>query len=190
MATARKTKNKMRGELGGFTIIEVVLVLAIAGLIFLMVFIALPNLQRSQRDTQRRSDLARLQDQLVQYQTNNKGKLPDPSKGGTLTALDGDTTMPTCGTNTEAACFVVNYMNAAGATENEFVDPDGWRYGVTFQTLTSGTDGLPKDFKDHMIMVYLHAKCDREKAVYSGAARDFAVVYRLEGNGVYCRQNS
>ena len=35
----------------GFTIIEVVLVLAIAGLIFLMVFIALPVLQRSQRDT-------------------------------------------------------------------------------------------------------------------------------------------
>ncbi|MBQ6130136.1 type II secretion system protein, partial [Candidatus Saccharibacteria bacterium] len=29
----------------GFTIIEVVLVLAIAGLIFLMVFIALPNMQ-------------------------------------------------------------------------------------------------------------------------------------------------
>ena len=41
-------------ERGGFTIIEVVLVLAIAGLIFLMVFIALPTLQRSQRDTQRR----------------------------------------------------------------------------------------------------------------------------------------
>ena len=31
----------------GFTIIEVVLVLAIAGLIFLMVFIALPAIQRS-----------------------------------------------------------------------------------------------------------------------------------------------
>ena len=37
----------------GFTIIEVVLVLAIAGLIFLMVFIALPALQRTQRNTQR-----------------------------------------------------------------------------------------------------------------------------------------
>ena len=44
----------------GFTIIEVVLVLAIAGLIFLMVFIALPQLQRAQRDTQRRNDLARV----------------------------------------------------------------------------------------------------------------------------------
>lgn len=41
----------------GFTIIEVVLVLAVAGLIFLMVFLALPALQRSQRDTQRKSEI-------------------------------------------------------------------------------------------------------------------------------------
>ena len=34
----------------GFTIIEVVLVLAIAGLIFLIVFITLPAMQRGQRD--------------------------------------------------------------------------------------------------------------------------------------------
>ena len=47
------TKNKEKG----FTIIEVVLVLAIAGLIFLMVFIARPALQRGQRDTQRRDDV-------------------------------------------------------------------------------------------------------------------------------------
>ena len=50
MLEQQKTKK-------GFTIIEVVLVLAIAGLIFLMVFLALPNLQRSQKDTQRRDDL-------------------------------------------------------------------------------------------------------------------------------------
>ena len=37
-----KTPNKQTKK--GFTIIEVVLVLAIAGLIFLMVFIALPAL--------------------------------------------------------------------------------------------------------------------------------------------------
>ena len=47
-----------RPELG-FTIIEVALVLAIAGLIFLVVFLALPALQRSQRDTARRQDVAK-----------------------------------------------------------------------------------------------------------------------------------
>lgn len=60
----------------GFTIIEVVLVLAIAGLIFLMVFIALPALQRGQRDTQRRDDVSRFISQLNSYATNNRGSLP------------------------------------------------------------------------------------------------------------------
>ena len=66
---AKKNINSKQG----FTIIEVVLVLAIAGLIFLMVFVALPALQRSQRDTARRNDLARVDTSLVQYQTNNQG---------------------------------------------------------------------------------------------------------------------
>ena len=61
----------------GFTIIEVVLVLAVAGLIFLMVFLALPALQRSQRDTQRKSEIASLKAAITQYRANNKGTLPD-----------------------------------------------------------------------------------------------------------------
>lgn len=62
----------------GFTIIEVVLVLAIAGLIFLMVFLALPALQRSQRDTQRKNDMLLIMSQLRAYQANNRGRtLPD-----------------------------------------------------------------------------------------------------------------
>lgn len=60
----------------GFTIIEVVLVLAIAGLIFLMIFIALPALQRGQRDTQRRDDASRFITQLNSYSTNNNGRIP------------------------------------------------------------------------------------------------------------------
>ena len=58
----------------GFTIIEVVLVLAIAGLVFLMVFLALPALQRAQRDTQRKNDMARLKAAYQQYRANNKGR--------------------------------------------------------------------------------------------------------------------
>lgn len=55
----------------GFTIIEIVLVLAVAGLIFLIVFLALPSLQRERRNTQRKSDAARLLAQLENYQANN-----------------------------------------------------------------------------------------------------------------------
>lgn len=60
----------------GFTIIEVVLVLAIAGLIFLMVFLALPALQRSQRDTQRKNDASRLRAAVTDFTSNNRGALP------------------------------------------------------------------------------------------------------------------
>lgn len=60
----------------GFTIIEVVLVLAIAGLIFLVVFLAVPALQRSQRDTQRRQDVGKAASLMQQWQSNNKGNVP------------------------------------------------------------------------------------------------------------------
>lgn len=73
-----KVSNK--GE-SGFTIIEVVLVLAIAGLIFLIVFLALPQLRRSQRDTQRRSDSGRVGALLESYAANSDGLYP-PETGG------------------------------------------------------------------------------------------------------------
>ena len=68
MNTQRKTK--------GFTIIEVVLVLAIAGLIFLMVFTALPALQKSQRDTARKNDVSTVASGVTSYLSNNRGAFP------------------------------------------------------------------------------------------------------------------
>ena len=65
LASNKRFKRFSQAE--GFTIIEVVLVLAIAGLIFLMVFIALPALQRSQRDTRRKNDAGRLKDAIDRY---------------------------------------------------------------------------------------------------------------------------
>ena len=44
---------------GGFTLIEVVLVLAIGGLIFLLAFIAFQQVSTNRRDTQRRNDAGR-----------------------------------------------------------------------------------------------------------------------------------
>ena len=70
-------QNQSRRREEGFTIIEVVLVLAIAGLIFLIVFLALPQLQRSRRDTQRRSDLGRILAEMENYSTNNDGEYPE-----------------------------------------------------------------------------------------------------------------
>jgi prepilin-type N-terminal cleavage/methylation domain-containing protein len=66
----------MKKQLKGFTIIEVVLVLAIAGLIFLMVFLALPALQRNQRNTARRNDVGIVSAAIQTYMSNNRGAVP------------------------------------------------------------------------------------------------------------------
>jgi len=50
----KKLLDKKKQE--GFTIVEVMIVLAIAGLIILVVFLAVPALQRNSRNTQRNND--------------------------------------------------------------------------------------------------------------------------------------
>lgn len=196
----------------GFTIIEVVLVLAIAGLIFLMVFVALPALQRSQRDTARRNDLARVDTSLVQYQTNNQGtnngsNLPYNSKtymggvnfsatnqatinGQTVTVGGPCGNRPAdneAGNNSEAmSCiFLRDYMNtgvAGTAKTNEFQDPAGVYYGME---IGQGAYSYPGTDMDFVIHVRTGAKCQGEVAV-EDTARHFAIIYRLEGAGTYC----
>ena len=121
----------------GFTIIEVVLVLAIAGLIFLMVFVALPALQRSQRDTARRNDMSRVDTSLVQYQTNHQNQpnnLPEAGKWDSRTENRGDNTFPEDCTTKTACAFIRDYMNS-GSSENDgkpnnFEDPNGVTYSM------------------------------------------------------------
>ena len=61
----------------GFTLIEVALVLAIAGLIFMMVFITLPRVWANQRDAARRDDMMTFIQKLKDFQSNNnRGALP------------------------------------------------------------------------------------------------------------------
>ncbi len=196
MASSRKSMRKGdTSGLGGFTIIEVVLVLAIAGLIFLMVFIALPSLQRSQRDTQRRSMMADVQTKIMQYQTNNNGKLPndgsvDAVEDGQLANMDDE--WDCSRTNPNAAkCFIRNYLNGVNATENAFIDPQGWAYGLTIETLDEDEFFLDNsDYDKYMVYIEKKAKCDGERAIKSNNARDYAILYKLEGAGTYCHDNN
>ncbi|MBQ6355276.1 type II secretion system protein [Candidatus Saccharibacteria bacterium] len=179
-------KNHTKAK-SGFTIIEVVLVLAIAGLIFLMVFLALPALQRSQRDTQRRDDLSGLSTRITDYQSNNRGKVPSDTKWADFLRKymkqSGDDSIKNTGSEewTEK-------MN-----EGEFVDPDGSAYGIKVESGNSGT--LNSDFKEnnHLIHVYYGAKCGDDESVVpatGGSSRQIAFLYPLEGGGVYCGSNS
>ena len=165
----------------GFTIIEVVLVLAIAGLIFLMVFIALPAMQRGQRDTQRRDDMARFLSQLNQYQANNSGKVPNAS------------------TNDYKTKFVAPYLvlgdykdGKYNNTKDTFNDPStGEVYNVhSVRPCGKGT-GCPSASSTELgdISVYTNATCEGETPTYVQGDRKIAITLKLEGAGTYCGHN-
>ena len=57
----------------GFTLIEIVLVMAIAGLILVIVFLAVQGAQRARRDQQRKTDASRMLSAVEQCASNNQG---------------------------------------------------------------------------------------------------------------------
>ena len=179
---------KQQKAKGGFTIIEVVLVLAIAGLIFLMVFLALPNLQRSQKDTQRRDDMASFQTAITNYQSNNRGKLPGTNSLSSENAYKD-----------AYESFITNYLRAGG---DSFTDPDGEDYviGTVCPNFKSpgqyaneckdmSTTDTKFDDSGHKIYVYQNATCDGENITASTGTRKVAFLYKMEGGGWYCGNN-
>ncbi|MBQ1387345.1 prepilin-type N-terminal cleavage/methylation domain-containing protein [Candidatus Saccharibacteria bacterium] len=146
----------------GFTIIEVALVLAIAGLIFLMVFVALPQLQRQQRDSRRRDDILSFLETVKKYQTNNRGALP--------TDWNGE--------------FRTKYLDDA------FVDPDGSEYRLQITECDTERDErctyTEPDTMDHILHIFTKATCNGAEIVGSSNPRNIAVLYKLEGAGTYC----
>ena len=155
----------------GFTIVEVALVLAVAGLIFVMVFLAVPALRASERDTERREDIAFLLDSIKKYQTNNRGALPDVKVAN------------------EWNDFRTNYLGGAN-----FFDPDGTEYilapdecqGNTGDRCTNKGNGNIETM-DHTLHILISAKCDGPDAKKSSNPRKVAVRYRLEGSGIFCQ---
>lgn len=171
----------------GFTLIEAILVMGIAGLIFLLMFLALPALQRNERDTERKDDITKLIKHLKTYQDNHRGSLPktdDNEASGVTSASDGD--------------WGAFYRDVLGS---DFVDPNGEPYvlevskcdGMVVDGDCNGfgvdnMDEFPNGFK---LYIVLQAKCagdEKKGAVATSLLRRFAVIYKLEGGGLYCAE--
>ncbi len=76
----------------GFTIVEVLIVLAIAGMIILVVLLAAPALQRNGRNTSMKSDASAVAGGITEYQSNNDGLMPTSVAGtGTVIVSGGGT---------------------------------------------------------------------------------------------------
>lgn len=144
---------KKRSE-GGFTIIEVLIVLAIAGLIMLIVFLAVPALQRNSRNTQRKNDVSGLLSSVSEYANNNQGSYP---ASGTFSSVFTGTN-PNLGYYTTAAN--VTWVNQTAAA----------------------TPTAPNDVDKVVLANY--AKCSGNTATTTGAtARSVIALYTIEGSG-------
>ncbi len=153
---------KLAKKQQGFTIIEVVLVLAIAGLIFLIVFLALPQLQRSRRDTQRKSDAGRALAALESYAGNNNGSYPSQSGWGS---------------------FVSNYLTNGGSS---WGDPSTGSYTLETTAPTASSNSL----SEGEIWYNTGYVCNGQYPTTTGAnSRNIAIAVFQESGGVYCQDN-
>ena len=199
-----------------FTIVEVVLVLAIAGLIFMAIFIALPALQRSQRNTQRKNDIARILSAVTDYQTNNNGLNPfvpisdNKTETGRKRVSDfiQEYVDPECNDATLSTSNIHANVNLIRPSScgSKFTDPDGEPYGIDARgnRWTCGSNCtrqavalFDEDFNytgndvTHYIVVFTQAKCDAEEGYvhWTRSERDVAMWYRLEGGSIACIDN-
>lgn len=179
----------------GFTIIEVVLVLAVAGLIFLVVFSALPAMQVSSRDTQRRESISTLISKIKDFQTNNRGALPS----GTDVAVSGDNIEKSVASvvNASDSSWVGFYRDYLGKA---YRDPLGYMYNLKIVTCTAKNSDqeCPNDDakstkntyfsnRNYTIVIVTGATCYGDTAVGTASPRKVAALYKLEGAGTYCQ---
>lgn len=159
-------KNPLPKKNSGFTIIEVMIVLAIAALILVVVLVAIPQLQRNQRNQARQSIAARIVTEVNNYAGNNNGRYPTPDDDP-VTGFTGG--------------FVGRYLDDSTAFNDPLTD-DNIAEETVF-TAIALTDFDPGE------AVYTEgAICDGE-ATQSADDRNFAYQVGLEGGAVYCLDN-
>lgn len=147
----------------GFTIIEVVLVLAIAGLIFLMVLIVVPAMNRNSRDTARKNDVSLVSQAVTNYTGANRNAWP--TAGRLEEYVD-----KLSGNSDASRIFVIDPKPSGDYTISDLNDPT----------------------KENGFYVVTEAKCGEsgksEQKVLSASKRQFIVVNLLEAGGgqYYC----
>ncbi len=158
-------ENRKQQAQKGFTLIEVLIVLAIAGLIMLVVFLAVPALQRNARNTQRRTDAGNLLSAVSEYVSNNDGGIPAAQ------ANLGSGNSATLGTGTGINTVQIKL---------------GYYTANNLSVATQGTYGAEnKTDKDTMVVVTA-ATCSGNNPA-AGSPRNFVIVYTLESDAKQCR---
>ncbi|HSX44371.1 MAG TPA: prepilin-type N-terminal cleavage/methylation domain-containing protein [Patescibacteria group bacterium] len=172
--------QKLKNRDQGFTIIEVLIVLAIAGLILLIVFLAVPALQRNQRNTARRDEAGRIGTTVNNFVSNNQGKLPGCNNSScsaptvALWATDCPkllTDAGTLGQYSAITCDTAGTLGTAAATKYSIAT--GAIGADPFSAFTNKQDGLLLDLK---------AECLTNNTTQGGTNREAALMYTTESS--------
>jgi prepilin-type N-terminal cleavage/methylation domain-containing protein len=166
-----KIGKKLGYKDGGFTIIEVMIVLAVAGLIMAIVLIAIPQLQRNQRNAARRDVTGRIKTEIDSFSGNNNGNIP---------VADAANAAGNFGSLTGASTFAGKYLTGVNIN-----DP---QTGVA--VLFNVTGAIPTTPAVGTIYYRTTSVCNGEVITATGAsARNYAVLMGLEGGAGYCLDN-
>lgn len=147
----------------GFTIIEVLIVLAIAAVIMLVVFLAVPALQRNSRNNQRASEANLVVSGVNDCLTNRNGNVASCTTAAVRATVDQSTFQQLSTTS----AFVVNTTDNTASYDY-----------VASVTSTQGA-------------VIFGVKCDPAAANFlaDGTARQFVFIYQTEtasGSALRC----
>jgi len=155
----------MKSE-AGFTIIETLTVLAIAGLILLIVFEAIPAVERSSRNNSRRQDVQTILAAVSHYELNNSGNLPSTGN------------------------FLQHYSLSYYDDTVQYNSTPTLGIGVYLSPYGSGTSGLISHGPDtsiETVNIYNYQKCSPtttgESVNTAAGYSDIVALYALEASG-------
>lgn len=155
----RFTGDNKKSKVAGFTIIEVMIVLAIAGLIMGIVFLAVPALQRNARTSQRNSDAQLILSAVNECLTNKNNVIGS------------------CDTNTEVDAFLDR--SKLRALDEATVPAQVTQSGQTTARTAAGSP------IDATWRVSFNTKCgtDGSSATVVTNPREYAIMYGVENSG-------
>ena len=166
------------------------MVLAIAGLIMAVVFLAVPQLQRSARDSQRKDLVSRIKSEIETYASNNQGTYPLNTSGGNC-----DGTYTTGNWDDFYCRYVSNQFNDKDPTTGNSI------FGASSSTASPVSCGVSSGIctvtlpASGVATVIYSAKCNGAIAINSGGAptpatHNYAIVVGLDrANTYYCIDN-
>jgi type II secretory pathway pseudopilin PulG len=166
-------RRSRQSQQGGFTIVETLIVLATAGLILLIVLLAIPALQRNSRNNERKGDVQAILSAISQYGLNNSGNFP-ANCGDIIGAGQASCTSALAGAPND---YFLRYM---GKNLRFYTDPGQ----VKLLALLPDTPGYRSVTDGGGVAVFNYQKCrDDGQSTSQGAGyRDVVALCALETN--------